>query len=385
MHLIQSVTDWFTESLLNRSHPDVLELGTRSFRRLRGTFRDNRFFVEERAKVQAPSSFVLSSHLGSSIFDLSEFEDAVRGLYGAKIPKNRFISVIIPDQAFHVGLIALSAVLLHGSMQPIVEREVQSSSPRPLSEYQTTWEIGLGKGPKRNLLFSCLNHGTIEEVCQSFDHLGLLPLSIQPSFTQVTSLMKLLEPEASPHPSVLIHLGHEATTVVIILGGVIRRIQVLPLGAGDFTKALAKAMNVSFSDAEAWKHHEVILLEEPTSDAQGEVPAYVTLGPLFNELLTKIYNVLQMHTVEVPQEGTFRRIILSGGGSAFRNFDRLIAANLGLPVTTLGQLLKPMVSSASGPSSGSPLAEDVLSAIGPMIGGLHLQAWRSNRFDRMVA
>ncbi|MBF0501050.1 MAG: rod shape-determining protein, partial [Candidatus Riflebacteria bacterium] len=100
------------------------------------------------------------------------------------------------------------------------------------------------------------------------------------------------------------------------------------------------------------------------------------LEPLFITFLQKVYGVLQLHSNECPQEAAFRRILLSGGGGLLRHLDRLIAANLGLPVVRIGTPVAPFVGG---------LNEAGVTAYAPLLGATALRAWDLKRHDRMVA
>lgn len=378
MSLITKIADAVTEFLLERTVPDIVEIGSHSMRRIRGELRKGTFFLHQFLSVPAPQPMAFSPSLKTAIFDVDAFKAGIEKLFPEKRRRASHVSIIFPDSLFHVGFLSLPSVVFKTGIQPIVEREVQSSAPLPLADYQICFEAGLGKGPKRNLLFCCLPQEAPQEIFQSFEELNLIPLTALPSFIPLLNLVKMSEGENPTHPTVAIHIGHETTMVAILFGGLIRRIQILQIGSVNFTKALARGLRITMEEAEALKKTEVILLEDPASDAQVEVGPYVLLEPLFTELLQKVYALLLLHSSEVPSEASYRRIILSGGGSLMRNLDKLITVNLGLHVIRTSQLFQ-------GECSTGSLDPQTISEISPSLGGIALQPWRVKNFERMVA
>jgi len=378
VQVISNIADWLTEQLLSGVVPDVVELGTSRFRRLRGTFAEGRFQIIEPAEVPAPKSFVCSPAIPLAVFDNQAFKEAFMKLFETHRPRHRYVAIILPDGIFHIGFSSISAVLLKSGVSSFIEREVQQTAPMPLGEYKVQFEIGAGKGNKKDLLFCCLAQKVFSELFELFEEMGFVPISIQPSFVNLMGAIKLLESDSSPHPSVLIHLGNEVTTVAIVLGGNIRRIQALPLGGVDFNKFLSRGLSIKDEEAEKLKFNEIILLEEPSEEAQLEIVAYRALEPLFTDLLQRIYGFLQIHSSEFPHEGSFRRIIFSGGGSGFRNLDRLIVSNLGLPVVRIGRLLRNL-------PGLNGFGEEFLASFSPLLGAISMRPWHLKHFDRIVA
>ncbi|MFZ2956651.1 MAG: pilus assembly protein PilM [Candidatus Ozemobacteraceae bacterium] len=378
MPLITDITNRLTEWLLKGVSTDIVELGSHSFRRLRAEFNEGRFLLRETFSTPAPRrAFTFSSRLPGGIFDEEGMKEAIEKLFPKTSPRPEYVTVLLPDAAFHVGLVSISATLLKTGAKALVEREVQTSASLPLSEYQVTWEVGQGKGPKRELLFCAISRTTCEEVRELFENLDFVPLSIQPSFISLFGLVRLVENDPASHPSVVIHFGHETTVVAVTVAGLLRRIQFIPFGAVDLSTTLAQKAGMTLEQAEAALAREVILLEEPASEAQAEIPAYRILEPLFITFLQKIYGVLQLHANECPQEAAFQRVLLSGGGALLKHLDRLIAANLGLPTTCLSASIAPLI------IGGMP--ESKVTSFAPLLGAIALRPWDQERFDRMVA
>lgn len=374
MSVIQQLTEWF----LSRSHPVTLELGTRWFRRAAGSWPDTRCLVTGRAAVPAPRMLVFSSHLPYAIFDTPAFDEAIRNLFGGKIPPETYASLVIPDQAFHSGTMTVSSVAMRTNPVAMLEREIQATAPMPLKEYKIVFEVGATMGAKSQVHFFALHKGILTDLEANFQRLGIIPLAIQPSIVRLIHLLKASDRERAPYPSVLLHFGQEGSTFAIFSNAGLKRMQFLPTGGTDLDKLLCRDAGISPAEVEAFKEKEVILLDDPASDAQGEVAAYRAIEPLFIKLLQRLYAFLQAHTAEFPNECCFQRIVLSGGAACLRHLDKLIVANLGIPVTTIGNLFE-----SRGPGGTLNLLEKTQWA--PALGDLALQPWRLDRFDKVAA
>jgi hypothetical protein len=380
MSLSGRVATWVTEHLLNRAETDIVELGTAQFKRIRAGLEDGRPCIRDLTVVPAPDSLVFSPALGLSIFDPEAFRNALLALFPGKNRGSNYVTLVLPDGLFHTGFLSMNNSAFRGGIQPIVEREVQGTAPRAFAEYRILFEAGLPVGPKRNLLFCCLSHEVQEELRGFLESIGKIPVAIVPSFISAFGLIRQVEKNESPHPSIFIHIGHEASTIAIVLGGLIRRIQILSIGSVDFTRALSKGLSISLVEAEHLKRTQEILLPEPTSDEQVQVAAYQILEPLFSDFLQKTYRFLQTHSADNPAEGSFRRILLSGGGSNLRHIDALITGNLGLPTTFLGALTAPTTATGE-----TPLPRDQANTLAPLLGALYLKPWNHEAQERMVA
>ncbi len=303
---------------------------------------------------------------------------AIRGLFGGRIPRATYLSLILPDQAFFLGTLTLSSVALRTNPLALLEREIQSTAPLPLREYRLAFEAGTQVGSRHQVHFCALPKEVVADLEGTCSRLGLIPLAIQPSFLRLLHLLRLVDKEPSPYPSVLVHVGHESTTLAIYTTAGLKRVHSLPFGGTDLDRLLAGLEERDPQDPEEFKKRGIILLEDPASDAQADVPAYRRLEPLFVQFLQKLYAFLQSHTAEFPNEGCFRRIVLSGGTGCLRHLDRLIVANLGIPVTPIGAMFD-----AIGPHG--PLSPEDKGLWAPVLGDLALQPWRIDRFDRVAA
>jgi len=377
-----SLTRTIAEILLTRAQPDLIELGTRWFRLLRGRWQNGEWKLKTAAAVPAPAGILFSSHLPLCIFDETAVINALRGLYGGVVPRETYAALVLPDQAFHVGTLNLSSVILKANPMAALEREVQNTAPLPLREYLLKFEIGQQHGNRTLVPFCAILKPVLGEIERLFDLVGIQLLSIQPSFVGTSALWRQIDPAPSTQPVCLMHIGNEATTIGIGAPTGLKRIQTIPVGVYDAVTRLSKAVSISARDAETALQKELILLDDPTQDAQTEIPAYQALEATFSTWLHKLYGILQLHAAEVPTDVSYRQIVLSGGGAGWKNFDRLIADNLGLTVIRFETACAAKLSAAF---TGLEIPEGGAQGFLPLLGHLMLQPWQLDRLDRVAA
>ncbi|HEY9072101.1 MAG TPA: hypothetical protein VIV61_17715 [Candidatus Ozemobacteraceae bacterium] len=376
-----SLTRTIAELLLSRVQPDLIELGTRWFRLLRGRWQSGEWKLQSAAAVPAPTGILFSSHLPLCIFDELAVADAIKSLYGGVVPRETYAALVLPDQAFHIGTLNLSTVILKANPIAALEREVQNTAPLPLREYLLKFELGQQHGNRSLVPFCAILKSPLGDLERLFDQLGIQLLSIQPSFVGTAALWRQIDPAPSPQPVCLMHIGNEATSIGIIAPQGLKRIQTIPVGVYDAVMRLSNAVSISPQDAESALQKELILLDDPTQDAQTEIPAYQALEATFSTWLHKLYGILQLHAAEVPADVSYRQIVLSGGGAGWKNFDRLIADNLGLTVIRFETAFASKLSSAF---SGIEVPGGPQGFI-PLLGHLMLQPWKMDRLDRVAA
>ncbi len=374
MQLFQSLTEW----ALRFARPEIIELGTNRFRRLRGSCENGVFSPQIVREVPAPQGLVLSSHLGQAIFDLEGFQRAIRDLFQPEKPRGKYVSIVLPDTAFHFAAMSFPTPLFRANPMSLIEREIQSSAPLPLREYMIRYETGPQAGSRTTVFCCAVPHGLIRDLEAALNSLDLVPLSIQPSFLSSLTLLRQFEDQSSPYPSVYLHVGHESTTMAIFSTKGLKRLQIVPVGGLDLTRAIGRQLGLMFEQAEKQKQEELILLDDPTDEAQSEVPLFQALAPLFTDLLQKLYGFLQMYAGECPEEAAFRRIVLAGSGSHMKNFDRLVSSNLGIICLSVSQFLK------FAPGTPEVDARAKVSFF-PLFGNLALTPWNLERFDRLMA
>ncbi|MEW6711998.1 MAG: cell division protein FtsA, partial [Candidatus Riflebacteria bacterium] len=277
---------------------------------------------------------------------------------------------------FSIGSFSVPTVAIKAGIQPLLERELRQSSELNINESIIRYELGARTGSKLNLFYTAISRNLIEEIHDVCDSARVLPISIQPAFTGLIHLIKHLKTDTS-HPTVIIHIDEYATTAGIFKNNGLLQLQLIPVGLKNLVERLSEDLNIPIEEANSIVFNKLIILEDPSSEAQLEIVEYTILESVFADLLQKIYGFLLLFSNDHSEEAGFSRIVISGPGSGIKNIDRLINANLGI---TTGSM-----SSETFVESIPFTNQEEFNVFAPVIGHALIQPWKNEGFERVFA
>lgn len=373
-----SLIDIVTEKLLSGCNPFIIEFGSSVFRKCHTTGDESSFKLDSYSCSPSPEDTSLSHLAGKYVFNTEMIVESLIQLFGKKMFFEKYVSLIIPDQAFNFGVFSVPTVAAKTGIQPFLEREVQKISSLKFKDYSVKYEFGAKSGNKISVFYCALPLTTLNDVSDACAQAGVVPVAIQPSFVGIVKLLKLSQ-ENTAHPSVFLHFGHEAITAGVFKGDGLHQIQVINIGVVDLLNRLVEDFNLTPEDAAKKLLGGLILLEDPSSEAQLEIPEYTILESVFAELLQRIYGFLLIYSNDNPDDAGFSKIILSGGGTKIKNIDRLIASNLGISTVFLSNELESSVNFPDLPEA------EKLETLAPIIGNAMVQPWKTGKFERIFS
>ncbi len=373
LSVITQINEWF----LSRSQIDILQLTSTKLRWCSGTCANNR------VKISSLNSCVLdqpafSGGFGQKLFKPDLILEPLKTLTGYRFPLEKYASVILPDQIFYFGSFQVPAVAAKAGLQPFLEREIHKSTTMSYKDFVVRYEFGEKRENKIPIQYCAISRSSLDEIKELLDQANIVPVSIQPSFTGIVKLLKSVAGDAR-HPSIFLHLGPRATTAGIYNSDGLRSIHTIDKGFIDLLDAIKEAAACSDADAMKKLCSEIVLLDDPNSDAQAEVETYQQIEPVLVDLLQKIYGFLLLFSNDHPEESGFVKIVLSGEGTRIRNLDKLITANLGIPSTSVAEEMADIISELKLPEG------ELVATLAPIIGNLLLSPWQLDRYDRIMA
>ncbi len=139
----------------------------------------------------------------------------------------------------------------------------------------------------------------------------------------------------------IVDIGHQRTLVLVTHEGGIGHARVIRAGGADVTRAIARAYQLSWEDAEAGKHEDALVVSSrhpAATDAAQRMSEVVGKGlvPLVRELRRSIQAIRTEHKLRIE------RIDLLGGGARIRNLANYLAEYLNVPVAS-GAAVEQMV------------------------------------------
>lgn len=139
----------------------------------------------------------------------------------------------------------------------------------------------------------------------------------------------------------IVDVGHASTTISILHGGHVLSERAIDVAGRRFTQAIAAAMDLSFSEAQAVKHGEHPPDEEPTEGGQDRdldpltADARTALDSVFGLLLAEVRSTLlaseDQHGMEID------RVLLTGGGARIEPLSDYLERDLGVSVEWLAE------------------------------------------------
>ena len=137
--------------------------------------------------------------------------------------------------------------------------------------------------------------------------------------------------ETRPKGRLLVDIGHLRTLVLAATDRGIAHARVIRIGGADVTRAIARAYNLDWADAEAGKHADGILAtrRHPAANDEAQKLSDVIgrgLNPLVRELRRTLTSIRRERRVDIT------RIDLLGGGAQLVNLPSFLADALGVSV-----------------------------------------------------
>jgi cell division protein FtsA len=189
-------------------------------------------------------------------------------------------------------------------------------------------------------------------------------------FSPIASARSVLTGDEKECGTVLIDIGGGTTDMVLIRGGTVRRAVSLGIGGSHVTGDIAVGLRVSPQEAERLKKTagsalmeivgdaQEITLEQPGAECRTLPGRYLAgiIQPRCEEILELIREELGGTS---GREAVGCGVVLTGGSSLLKGFDRLAGSILGLPVRTGA----PLGVGSSDPAAKTPLVAAALGLV----------------------
>lgn len=370
MSLIEQLNEW----LIARSPVHLLEFSGKKMRWCEGSWKENRFDIRRLKSTE----IVYESAQTDALPDMASTVKELRAISGYRFPFEKHAAIILPDHFFTFGSFQVPAVAARSGLQPFLEREIHKTTTLSFKDFHVRYEFGEKHENRIPVQYCAISKTRMQAIFQITERSGIVPVSIQPAFTGLVKALRTATVDAR-HPSVFVHLGEKTTTAGIFNREGLLTIHTIDRGFSDLLAAIKNAGNCSNEQALSKLIDEIVLLEDPNCEAQGEIETYQHIEAVLIDLLQKIYGFLLLFSNDHPEESGFLKIILSGEGTKIRNIDRLINANLGIPTNFFQSEIDTMVSTLALPDKETP------STIATLLGNLILAPWQLERYDRIMA
>ncbi len=204
----------------------------------------------------------------------------------------------------------------------LVLKEIEASIPLEKNNLLFSYKV-MNKKKKKKEKTEVLLIATMRETVSGWQKLfQKLNLEVITFDVKSLAIFRALFPEKTEVPVCIINIGATSTDITILNKIGLRHSHTINIGGKDFTKAIAKELQIEFSQAEK-KKQEVGL-----SDKSGRI--FTALNKTLEPMIREIKELLDYFKQTIKQE--IKKIILIGGSSKLEGVVDYFNNNLGLTV-----------------------------------------------------
>ncbi len=215
---------------------------------------------------------------------------------------------------------------------------VQDLLPVPVADalldfYPVSESTGESGPIVNGLLIAAVKEAVLGNV-RAIEMAGLRPVGVD---LIPFALCRVLAPKSAPSPSdgadgsqaeVLIDIGANTTSVVIVIAGAPQFVRIIPVGGSDLTDTIQSTLEVPRTEAEALKRRLGLATQAANAEDHRVLEVVYSVT---GELLNSLRNTINYYANTRPAE-TVGRITLAGGGSQLPGFTEALAEMTRIPV-----------------------------------------------------
>jgi len=211
----------------------------------------------------------------------------------------------------------------------VVKYEAQSQIPFNIDEviwdYQFV-ERAYGPGEEKEVILFAIKKDIVEQFLKNIEHLGLNVDAIQ--FAPVALYNFLVKDQDVGNSAVSLDMGGDNTDLVIVDGPKFW-IRNLPITGNDITKALTKAFNIPFGEAEK--------LKLKAGQSQQAQKIFNAIQPVLRDLVGEVHRSIGYYK-SISKSIKFDKVILLGNSTRTLNFQKFVSQSLQMPAARIAKL-----------------------------------------------
>jgi type IV pilus assembly protein PilM len=182
--------------------------------------------------------------------------------------------------------------------------------------------------PQIRVLVAAAHREMIDSVVKAVEDAGLEPVGID--LNTAALARALVDPGAGGRAEAIVSVGAGLTLVVVHQSGLLQFIRTIDLGGNAVTQAVAGALDLPETDAEAVKRR---LGEPGYHDARAES----SVASAVDELVGEIHNSIRFYS-SLPGRGAPARLLVTGAGARTVGFFPKLQQGLDIPVVPASPL-----------------------------------------------
>ena len=243
----------------------------------------------------------------------------------------------------------------------IVKYEAQSQIPFNIDEviwdYQYV-EREYGPGEEKEVILFAIKRDIVEQFLGNIADLKFNTEAVQ--FAPVALFNFLLHDQEVKGATVALDMGGDNTDLIVI-DGTKFWVRNLPITGNDITKALQKAFNIPFEEAEK--------LKLKAGQSQQAQKIFNAVQPILRDLVNEINRSMGYYK-SISKTSKFDQIVLLGNSTKTLNFQKFVSQSLQLPAVRLQKLNTIAVGGSVDPGELNENLATIGTAIGLALQGI---------------
>jgi len=130
--------------------------------------------------------------------------------------------------------------------------------------------------------------------------------------------------------NIILSIGASSTILSLVEKNNLKFTRNILVGGNDFTKAIAKSLNISFNEAEKLKRETKIVLG-PEAEEEKRTESEKIIVKILNQITKEVRKSLSYYKTQ-SQKVKYNKIILSGGCANINNIEGLLSEQFEIPV-----------------------------------------------------
>jgi type IV pilus assembly protein PilM len=143
--------------------------------------------------------------------------------------------------------------------------------------------------------------------------------------------------DLSPNPKAIVNIGASLTQVLVIKGGTLRFLRIVPNGGNDFTRSVADALNIDDEQAEQLKRRLGVAIEGMPTGDDPDAKAMAALTRQADTLVDEVRSSLDFYLSSADDAG-IDTVMIAGNGARLPHLANRMRVQLNMqlqPVTLL--------------------------------------------------
>ena len=257
----------------------------------------------------------------------------------AKI-KVKDVVIAIPTRTIIMKTIRLPKMASEELSRSIVW-EAEQYIPFPIEEVVLDFQVVNPEDPttkQTEVLLIAAKKDKVNSHLSLIHDAGLNPVILDIDAFALSNCYELnAEEVVEENPIGFIEIGAGLTNINVVKKGIPQFTRGLSLGGSYFTKAIQKAFNLNFEQAERLKKGE------DSGEFKG-LDISPVINPILDDLLGEIQRSLVHYRTTTGETG-IAKVILSGGSAKISGIDQIFSEKLGVPVEIINPLRKVEINS----------------------------------------